>query len=320
MGYNQKLVQVDYLIYSLLWLFYYYFASSLDIGGFEADIFFGDSWLSYIIHLTTDIFGRNNFGLRVIFVTTHIINLILLYNYTKDKRVLYLYSILPAVNASIFVVSKVPFIVTLLLIFLMLFKSRRYILIIPLIIFFDKSSIIIAIALLLYGFYYREKMPIFISLIMIFTIFSYYDYSNLGKPKGYFVDIFGIFLALLSPLLLFYLIYSIFVDKIKDILWFIVATSLVVAVILSFRQKVAIEFFAPFLLLSVIIICRVFLNGYYTLIKSLRKRYNILLIITIFIAFISSMILYLPVFDDFDRQIDKNGNKSRFYMSHLSNI
>jgi hypothetical protein len=243
------------------------------------------------------------------------INLILLYIYTKDRRVLYLYSIIPGVNASIFVVSKVPFIITMILLFLILFKSKKYIFLLPIIFIFDKSSIILSIALLCYGIYYRDKLAIISSLIMILSIFLYYDFSNLGKPRGYFVDIFGIFIAIFSPILFFYFVYTIFEvsTKDRDILWFLTSTGFFVAILLSFRQKVNVEFFAPFLLLSIPIIIKIFFDKYYSIIKPLRKKYNILMITAITISILSSIILYTPIFSDFDRENDKNAKKTFFY-------
>jgi len=92
-----------------------------------------------------------------------------------------------------------------------------------------------------------------------------------------------------SPLLFLYFVYAMYrilIKEEKNLLWYISFFSLVVSLLLSLRQRLLLEDFAPFVVLSVPLMVKVFFNSYRVRLPAFRKLHTFffgLVLVTLFI-------------------------------------
>jgi hypothetical protein len=118
---------------------------------------------------------------------------------------------------------------------------------------------------------------------------NYFNYHITGKPKGYFLDVFGTYFLIFSPFVFVYFLYTIykgFFQK-KDILFFISSLTLLLSIFLSFRQRIKIDDYAPFVLPYVIYMVKTFLSSYRVRLPALRKGYK-----TLFVFLFSTLLVF----------------------------
>jgi hypothetical protein len=107
-----------------------------------------------------------------------------------------------------------------------------------------------------------------------------YGFSMGGKPKNYFLDTLSIYATLFSPLLFVYIIYSLYKPLIKhqkSIIWYISFIPLIFSLLVSFRQKIYIEDFAPFIILALLIATKSFYNSLRVRLPEFRAKTNMML-------------------------------------------
>jgi len=265
-------------------------SSSLSISRYEAAIFFeGQGYLTQILNASFTLFGQNDFALRIPFIGLHLLNVYMLYLVSREivKKegdvflVLLIFVLLPGVNTAALIVSKTGIIIFFTLLFIRLNqvhgKHAYYLL--PLIAFLDNAFLYLAIALIFYGHYRKDNRLLFFA-ILAFAI-SYYLFGfDFGKEaKGYFLDIFSIYAAVFSPLVFLFFIYSLYWQFVKantrlPILWFISAVSFLIAIILSLRQNIRIEDFAPYAVIFVPYMVYAFFNSYRIRLPEFRKTHK----------------------------------------------
>jgi hypothetical protein len=100
-------------------------------------------------------------------------------------------------------------------------------------------------------------------------------------------------MSIFSPFLFLYFIYSIYriliKEEFKDIIFYISSIALISSLILSFRQKVDIVEFAPFLVIAIPLMVRVFFTSYRVRLYQFRQRYRNMfgfVIITLVFSFV----------------------------------
>ena len=129
-----------------------------------------------------------------------------------------------------------------------------------------------------------------------------YGFEIGGKPKGYFLDTFSIYATIFSPVLFLYFFYSIYrvgIKHEKDLFWYISATALGMSLLFSLRQKIAIEDFAPFIVIAIPVMLKLFMHSVRVRLSEFRKvHYNFAIIsLTVlllnFLILISNKSLYL---------------------------
>jgi len=162
-------------------------------------------------------------------------------------------------------------------------KKHSYLL---LIVFFviDNSFAILYLALFFLSLKEKDKKLLYFSLILFVLSMYIYGFSTGGKPKGFLVDTVAIYATIFSPILFLYFIYSIYraaVEKEQSLSWFISITALLLSVIISFRQKVYIEDFAPYVVITIPLMLKTFLHSYRVRLNEFRKTYNILALLII---------------------------------------
>jgi len=99
-----------------------------------------------------------------------------------------------------------------------------------------------------------------------------------GKPRGYFFDILGVYSAIFSPFLFFYFFYILYRDMVLknfNIIWAISFFSLILSIIISFRQRTPLEDFAPFVVISIPLLIQRFYSSYRIRLRQFRQGYKI---------------------------------------------
>lgn len=285
-NYTPKQLLIGFLALDYIFLLLY--GASMSISSWEADVIFNsESLLNTPLNLSFWIFGQNDFALRSPFITLHMINLILLYNFSKQMLkkesdallTVFIYSILPGVNSSALVVDKAGVVIFFTLLFLNLFSKYRNIalgLLIPLF-FIDQGFLLLFFALIFYAVARKDKEVLIISLIGFTINYYLFGFETHGKPQGHFIEIFGIYGAIFSPLVFLYYIYSLYWFLIKykkplPIIWYISFIVFILSIILSLRQTIEMEDFAAYSVIGVPLIVYSMMHSYRVRLPQHRKK------------------------------------------------
>ncbi len=269
----------------------FFYVGELSISGHEAWMLYeGDDFVSSFSRFFLDYFGWNDYALRVPFITIHLLNTSLIYLLSKEflKKegdaliATLLYLLLPGVTTSAMLLSKAGIVTlfTLLFVYLSSKKSRIANYLLVFLAFLDNSFSILFLALFFYALYTKENRTIVFSLILFAINMYIFGFDDGGdKPKGHFLDTIGAYAAIFSPLLFIYLIYSLYRSLIKEeknLLWFIAFTAFALSILLSFRQRLQVEDFAPFLVIATPLLLKTFLNGLRVRLPQFRKKYKVI--------------------------------------------
>ena len=311
-------------------LFLLYGVHTLSISSHEAQIFFeGKGFLHYLVTASTKLFGQNDYALRVPFILFHLLSIILMYNISKfylkrdEDRLLsvLLFVLLPGVVSSALLVNSASVVIFFTLLFIYLFLRKKeiwYMLLLPWLLFIDNSFIILYFSLVAYGLYAKNRLIMIVSSILFLLGLYMYGFAVTGKPRGYFLDTFAAYALVFSPLLFlyfFYTMYRILVREKKSILWVISFTALIVSILLSFRQRIIIEDFAPFVVVSIPLMVQIFAKSYRTRLPELRRSHNILFVLVFSFLMFNFYATYLNQF--FYRFIE-NPQKHFAYKYHVA--
>lgn len=301
---NIKYDYLFYLILSFLVVILIYVSNTLSISYKEAlNVFENSSVLSYITNTSIYIFGQNDIALRLPFIIFYTLSILLMYkltsNYFKYKKDQFLsiliFMILPGVlSASLLVNSAIVVLFfTLLYIFLYDRNKAHPIWLLFLLVFIDNSFAILFLALFFYSLKQKDKTTIYISLFLFALSMYIYGFETDGKPKGYFLDTFAIYATIFSPLVFIYFIYTIYRAGIKNkrnFVWYISTTALIVSLLFSFRQRVYIEDFAPYVVISIPFMLKMFYHSYRIRLSIFRKKHYIGAIIVLFMLVINCIL------------------------------
>ncbi|GAX88073.1 conserved hypothetical protein [Lebetimonas natsushimae] len=255
--------------------------------------------LNHILNISFLLFGKNDFALRLPSLFTGFLSVILFYKIAqiklkRDKERIfatYIFMLIPGMIISSVIVNKSVYLIFLTLLFIYTYEKIRifsYVLLI-LYIFIDKSLISLYLALIFYSIYKKDTKFLIFSLILLAVNANYFEYKIHGKPKGYFIDLFGTYFLIFSPFVFVYFLYALYKNLFikKDLIYFISATAFFLSMILSFRQRIKIDDFAPYTLAFVINMVNIFLKSYKVRLPKFRKFYKLL-----FIILFSSLIIF----------------------------
>ena len=236
--------------------------------------------------------------LRLLPLSVSFFSLILFYNlctiYLKEKYKFFatlIFVFIPGFIISSVIVNKSVFLIFFTLLFIYTFKKFRILsyLLLVLYVFLDYSFISLYFALIFYAIYKKDTKLLVFSLILLAVNANYFNYKIDGKPQGYFLDVLGTYVLIFSPFVFVYFLFTIYKGFFfkKDILFFIGSLSFLLSIILSFRQRIKIDDYAPFVLPYVIYMIKVFLNSYNVRLPRFRKSYKVL-----FVFLFSSMLFF----------------------------
>ncbi|WP_228263635.1 glycosyltransferase family 39 protein [Aliarcobacter cibarius] len=270
------------------------------------NLFVNESVLSIITNISTYIFGQNDLALRGPFVIFYVLSSFLMYKitknyfkYEKDRFInIVIFMILPGVLSASLLVNTAIIVIFFTLIYIYYYQTyqKHLYVILPFLLLVDNSFAILFLSLFFFSFKTKDRLLLYLSVTLFFLSLYIYGFSTDGKPKGFLIDTVGIYSAIFSPVLFLYFLYAIYkvaFSKDTNLVWYISFTALILSIIISFRQRVYIEDFAPFVVIFLPMMLKMFLNAYRVRLKEFRKAYNILVILIIFMLFINVFLTFI---------------------------
>lgn len=275
----------------------------LSIGYNEAKILYGDPCaLQALMKLSFSFFGQNDYALRLPMIFLHFVSVLLLYAIsayytvrTTDRLWIGLiYVLLPGVTSAALVVDNAGLMIAA--IFAFAFAYLRYdrvaLLLMPPLVWIDPAFAYLFAAVTVYGIYRKEHWFTAAGGISLGVSLYFYGIEVSGVPKGHFLDVLGVYAAIFSPIVfvyIFYVLYRRLISKEWDLLWMIATTAFIISLLLSFRQKIHVQTFAPFLMLALPLAGQTFLKTYRIRLREFRQRYR-LLFYTAFILLVANVL------------------------------
>jgi len=267
------------------------------------NLYENSSILSFITRASIYIFGQNDIALRLPFIVLYILSVILMhkitqnyFKYEKDRFIsICIFMLLPGVlSASLLVNTAIvcTFFVLLYIYYYQKYNKHLYYLL-PFLLFVDNSFAIMFLGLFFFAIKTKDSKLIYFSAILFSLSLFIYGVSTSGRPRGFLLDTIGVYSAILSPVLFLYFLYSFYkvlVRKELDLSWYIASASIILSLLASLRQKIYIEDFAPYVVIVIPSVIKIFLHSYRVRLKEFRKGYNIIAILTI--LFLSINILF----------------------------
>lgn len=292
-------VVLSALVYNIL---------DLSISYKEAlNFFINNSLLSIITNASTIILGQNDFGLRFPFLLFYILSVFLMYKLTEDffKKEsdryinLAIFSILPGLLSASILVNSAIIVTFFTLLYIYIFKvtSKHSYILLVLFLFLDNSFAIFFLALFFYSLKKRDTNLLVVSLVLFGISMGIYGFDSGGKPKGFLIDTFAIYASIFSPLLFIYFFYSIYrigIKENKTLTWYVSMTSLFFSLLISFRQRIYIEDYAPFVVIFLPYMVRLFFNSIRIRLPRFRKKHYNVTIATLIVLLLS---VFLTLFN-----------------------
>ncbi len=267
-----------------------YLAITTPISPHEAKIFYtSEDIVSTLMHWGDNILG-GFIGLRLFFILLGFITIALFYKlsrryFTKCEDAYIatlLFMFLPGILTAVTLANVAILVLPLVLFFVLMYERGSYwsLPFVMLALFFiHEASIIFFAALLLYGFVHKDKKLSILSAAFLFAFVYFAKGIEIGgRPSGHFVEIFGLYASVFSPLLFlyfFYAMYRILLREKKTLLWYISFTALAFSLLLSIRQRVYLTDFAPYVTISIILMLDVFNNSVHVRLPEFQKAYKI---------------------------------------------
>ena len=302
---NNKYNYYFYISLSLLVIVLLFVINTLSISYKEAlNVFVNTSVLSYISKSSIYIFGQNDFALRLPFIIFYILSVLLMYKITENyfkypsDRLLAIivFMLLPGVLSASLLVNSAIVVTFFTLVYIYYFqttKKHSYYLLV-LFLFIDNSFAILFLAIFFYSLKSKDKQILIISLTLFILSMYIYGFETAGKPRGFLVDTFAIYATIFSPFLFIYFFYSIYriglKEKDKSLIWYISSTALLLSFLFSFRQRIYIEDFAPYVVISLPFMLKIFLHSYRVRLKEFRLTHNIIASIVLIMLFINVLL------------------------------
>ena len=288
-----------------------YLGNSLPIGPHEATVYYTDnSVLYFLTHLLENYFD-DSLAFRLPFLFFGFLNIPLFFImsrlYFDTPKESYLatsiYLLLPGIITSTVLVNISVLVITFVLLFIIFYEKKIIIgqaFSMLLLLLLHDASIIFFIGLAIL-FAVKQKRKRFIIALLFGIISLYFNGLDIGgRPTGEFLQLFGLYMALFSPLVFlyfFYALYRISLREEKDILWYISFMAFVFSILLSLRQQVDMTDFAPYVVVSVVLMLLTYYKSICVRLPQFQKAYRFgFNIVLSSLLFSSSIILFHPVF------------------------
>ena len=281
---------------------------NISISYAEASLLYENfSFLQLLIKSSIAIFGQNDFALRLPMIIMHLMSAILLYEISKkylsshrDRVWLtLLFILLPGVVSSALVVNSAGLVIFGLFLFVYIYEKLSITSVNILLLaylFADPGFIYLFFGMSVYYIYNKQRYYFFYNVILFLSSAYLYGFEAGGFPTGHFLDLIGIYSTIFTPLIFIYIFYGLYrryLSNQTDYIWYIASTTLVFSVLLSLRQRVAVEHFAPYLMIALPLIAQTFVSSYKVRLKMFRTKYRIIFLISfIFLAFNYLVVLF----------------------------
>ena len=282
--------------------------SNISISYAEALILYGDSsFLQFLIKSSIVIFGQNDFALRFPMVLMHVMSAILLYDISKKYLstskdriwLVLLFMLLPGIVSSALVVNSAGLVIFGLFLFVYIYEhfSINFVNILLLAyLFVDPGFIYLFFGMSIYYIYNKQKYYFFYNFILFLCSAYLYGLEAGGFPTGHFLDLIGIYSTIFTPfvfIFIFYALYRRYLTNQTDYIWYIASTTLVFSVLLSLRQRVVVEHFAPYLMIALPLVAQTFVSSYKVRLKMYRTKYRVIFLVSfVFLAFNYLVVLF----------------------------
>ena len=278
--------------------------NELSISYYEASLLYANfSFLQLIIKFSLNLFGQNDFALRLPMIIFHLLSVILLYKISKkyldnarDRLwLIAIFILLPGVISSALLINSAGLVIFGLLLFVYLYDNfSKHLTYILLFIFslVDENFLYLFISLSIFSIFIKNNFFLIFNLFLSSYSLYLYGFNTEGLPAGHFLDSMGIYSAIFTPIIFIYLIYSLYrryLTKKIDLLWFISSITFIVSLVLSFRQRVNIENFAPYLIIALPLAAKVFSSSYKVRLKMFRKKYKFIFILSLIFLLLNSI-------------------------------
>ncbi len=285
----------------------FYGASTLSISYKEAQVFFEQhNFIHYLVRMSTSVFGQNDYALRLPFIVLHLLSILLMYKISAvflrrpEDRMLSVatFMLLPGIVGSALLVNAAGVAIFFTLLFIWFFLKgykRTYLVLLFLLLWVDNSFMILYLGLFTFAVYYRRKwFAIYCGALFLLAL-AVYGFPMHGKPKGYIIDTLISYSLIFSPLVFlyfFYTIYRILMKEKKNVLWFISFIALLFSILISYRQRILIDDFAPYVVVSVPLMVKMFMASYRVRLPENRKGHTFLFILVFAILLLNFVATY----------------------------
>lgn len=271
-------------------------ASSISISNHEVDLLHGHfSFVQYIENLSLALFGRNDIALRLPMIVFHVFSILLLYiiskQYLKEPRnqlwLISVFILLPGVISSALLVDSAGFVIFGLLLFIYIHENFSIKNTYPLLFIYsliDATFIYLFLSLIFYALHKKDKYYLFFNVVLLGISLYFYGVHINGSPKGHLLDVIGLYSAIFTPIIfiyLFYVLYRRFLSRDINIVWFISVTPLLLSLLLSIRQVIYIEDFAPYFIMALPLAAQTFNSSYKVRLKIFRTKYRAIFVLSI---------------------------------------
>ncbi|PIF03764.1 MAG: hypothetical protein CSA86_04475 [Arcobacter sp.] len=304
-----------------------FLVDSYSISSKEAAIYFSQDLrvLPLITHFSTSLFGQNDYALRVPFILFYAGSVILLYlltdDYFRSQRDRFIsiaiFMLLPGVNSAALLVNESIIVIFGILLYLYLFKlkEKEYYPLLVLFLFIDNSFAILFLALFFYSLRKKDNTLMVVSLLLFGLSMSLYGFDIHGRPKGYLLDTIAVYATIFSPILFLYFFYALYRVGIKwekDLYWYISMTALGLSLVFSLRQKIAIEDFAPFVVIAIPLMVRLFIHSLRVRLKEFRTVHYFIMKLSLgvlvisFLLFVCNKYFYLYIKDPSSHMVNEH--------------
>lgn len=281
--------------------------SHISISYNEAELLYGNfSFLQLLTNTSLKLFGNNDLGLRLSMIILHVSSAVLIYllsaYYLKSPRnrlwLLFIFILLPGVVSSALIVNHAGLIIFGLLLYVYFEKRFNSYVSNSLLLFYafiDPGFSYLFLALIIYSLFAKDKLSLIYNIILYSLNIYLYGIHIQGFPSGHFLDTLGVYSAIFTPIIFIYLVYVLyrrFLSDEVDKLWYISTTALLVSLLLSFRQRVDIEIFAPYLIVALPLAAQTFASSYRVRLKQHRKGYRLIFVISVVFLLLNTLIVF----------------------------
>jgi len=295
-----------FLILGIDVLLLYLLTLELSISRYEASTLYGSlSFLQVIVNTSLYILGHNDFALRFPMILMHVVSLLLLYKiskkYVKYERdrlwVVLIFTLLPGVISSSLLINSAGVIIFGLFLFIYTYENlalKYSYFLLSCYLFIDSGFVYLFISMIAYSLYIKNSKFLIFNILLLSISIYMFGFNAHGLPKGHFLDTIGLYAAIFTPIIfiyLFYVIYRKLLTKEMSLLWFISAVSLSLSLILSFRQKIEVEIFAPYLIVALPLAAQTLSSSYRVRLKEFRKKYRAVFILSLILLFLNAFVI-----------------------------
>jgi len=252
------------------------------------------------------LFGQNDLAFRLVMILLHLASALLIYliskRYLPSQRnqlwLLFIFILLPGVISSALIVNHAGILIFGLLLYIYLSEivSLKYSnALLFLLVFVDAGFSYLFLGLALYMWMQKNIAMFFYNLGLFILSILFFGINIKGSPSGHFLDILGIYSAIFTPIVfiyLFYILYKRYLTNKIDKLWYISTVAFVISLLLSFRQRIDIEVFAPYLIISLPLAAQSFVSSYRVRLKKFRSKYRFIFTISLLFLLLNALVVF----------------------------